>query len=176
MKFSAIDIPLLLALGISGFMGYRGGPARKLFNLLMLLLSVVVAAKLMEPIGLYLAETGIMSEVASYVAAFALVLVAIMVPAILLYRRFGKSGMGRPTMNAIGIVLGVIEGAFITSFVLFSLRVFDFPDQETRDESLLYRPLANFMPKTLEMLQSYFPGASSFREELSRHFKNPDPR
>jgi uncharacterized membrane protein required for colicin V production len=172
MRFSIIDIPLFLALGVGGYLGFRGGPARKLFNLLMLLLSFVVAGSLMDPIGSYVAEADIMSKETADIAAFTVVLTAIMVSAILLYRRFGKKGMGRPFANVLGTIFGVVEGALITSFVLFAFQVLDVPDQDTQKESLLYRPLVNFMPKTFELLQSYFPGASGLRDELMRHFQN----
>lgn len=174
MKFSYIDIFLIAGLGLGGFLGYRGGMAKKLFNLLMLLLAVVVASRLMVPVGEFFSESGVLSEIAGYVVGFALVMIAIMVPAILLYRRFGKSRGAQTASNTIGGFLGVLEGAMLISFVLMGFRVFDVPDEDDRQSSLLYRPLVRFVPKTFDLLQSYFPGASVFKEELSTKFKEFD--
>jgi hypothetical protein len=62
----------------------------------------------------------------------------------------------------------------VISFILLGMRVFDEPDQEDRQASLLYRPLCNFVPRTFVFLQSYFPGASEFKEQISRKFKDFD--
>ena len=175
MRFSYIDVFLLLALGLGAFLGYRGGLAKKLFNLLMLLVSVVIAARYMHTVGRFFSDAGVMNEIASYVLAFALIMIAIMLPALLLYRRFGKSDAHVKTGTAaVGAVLGFIEGAMLISFVLIGLRLLDIPDEDTRQESLLYRPMVRFVPKTFEFLESYFPGASDFKAELELRFKGVD--
>ncbi|HTY57166.1 MAG TPA: hypothetical protein VMF59_00050, partial [Bacteroidota bacterium] len=51
-------------------------------------------------------------------------------------------------------------------------RVFEIPEKDDRQASLLYRPLFNFVPKTFDLLQSYFPGASEFRKQISEKFKD----
>jgi uncharacterized membrane protein required for colicin V production len=174
MRFSYLDILMIAGLALGGFLGYRGGLAKKLFNVLMLLLSVVVAAKLMTPVGDFFLDAGMFGEKTAYAVGFAIVMVAIMVTALLLYRRFGKSTGGAATAagNTVGVILGVLEGAMLISFILLGLRVVDSPEQDDRQESLLYKPLFNFVPKTLDLLQSYFPGASEFKQQVSTKFKD----
>jgi uncharacterized membrane protein required for colicin V production len=176
MKFSYLDIFMLAGLALGGFLGYRGGLTKKLFNVLMLLLSVVAAAKLMTPVGDFFLDAGMLGEKAAYAVGFALVMIAIMVPALLLYRRFGKSAGGAATAagNTVGVILGVLEAAMLISFILLGLRVVDSPEQDDRQDSLLYKPLFNFVPKTLDLLQSYFPGASEFKKQVSTKFKDLD--
>ena len=174
MRFSFLDIFLIAALALGGYLGYRGGLAKKLFNILMLLISVVAASKLMTPVGDYFLDAGMLGDPAAYAVGFALVMLVIMIPAILLYRRFGKTGAAKTTGNTVGAFLGVLEGAMVISFILLGLRVFEEPDEEDRQASLLYRPLCNFVPKTFVFLQSYFPGASEFRKQISDKFKDLD--
>jgi membrane protein required for colicin V production len=171
MKFSSIDIFLIAGLAIGGFLGYRGGPVKKLFNLLMFLLAVVLAAKFMQPVGSFFSDSGVLSETGGLVAGFTLVMLAVMIPAIFLYRKFGKTGIGKSTTSMLGVFLGIVEGALIISFILLGLKIFDTPDEETRRESLLYKPMANIVPKTFDLLESYFPGASGLKEEMTKHFK-----
>ena len=172
MRFSYLDIFIIAGLGLGGYLGYRGGLAKKLFNILMLLISVVIASRLMTPVGDYFVDAGAFGDTAAYAAAFALVMLAIMIPAILLYRRFGKSGAAKTGGNTVGIFLGVLEAAMVISFILLGMRVFDSPDQDDRQESLLYRPLFNFVPKSFDLIQSYFPGASEFKKQVSGRFKD----
>jgi uncharacterized membrane protein required for colicin V production len=174
MRFSFLDIFMIAGVGLGGYLGYRGGLAKKLFNILMLLISVVIASKFMTPVGDFFLEAGVLGDPAAYAAGFALVMLLIMIPAILLYRKFGKTSAAKTTGNTVGAFLGVLEGAMVISFILLGMRVFDEPDQEDRQASLLYRPLCNFVPRTFVFLQSYFPGASEFKEQISRKFKDFD--
>ena len=169
MKFSYIDIFLYGGLLVGAYYGFRGGFVKKLFNLLALIASVVIATQLMEPVGDMLNGIGIPIP-AAYVFGFALVNIVLMVIAILLYRRFGGSGVAKSTSQFLGVVVGIIEGSIVISLVLLALRVFEFPGKSTRDESLLYKPLVNAAPKTFDFLRSYLPGAGSFKEELDRTF------
>jgi len=172
MRFSYIDIFMIAGLGLGGYLGYQGGLAKKLFNILILLFSVVIASKLMTPVGDFFLDAGVLGDTGAYAFGFALVMLAIMVPAILLYRRFGKTGAAKTTGNTVGIFLGVLEGAMVISFVLLGLRVLDVPDQDDRQQSLLYKPLFHFVPRTFELLQSYFPGASEFKKQVSLRFRD----
>jgi uncharacterized membrane protein required for colicin V production len=174
MKFSFMDIFLIAGLALGGFLGYRGGLAKKLFNILMLLISVVLASKLMTPVGDFFLESGVLGDPAAYAAGFALVMLVIMIPAILLYRKFGKTSPAKTAGNTVGVFLGVLEGAMVISFIFLGMRVFDEPDPDDRQASLLYRPLCNFVPRTFEFLQSYFPGASEFKKQISQRFKDID--
>ncbi|HTY58546.1 MAG TPA: CvpA family protein, partial [Bacteroidota bacterium] len=92
MKFSYLDIFLIGGLALGGFMGYRGGLAKKLFNILILLFAVVASSKLMTSVGDFFLDAGMLTETEAYVVGFTLVMLAIMIPAILIYRRFGKTG------------------------------------------------------------------------------------
>ena len=170
MKYSYIDIFLYGGLVLAAYLGYRGGFTKKIFNLLALIASIVIATQLMEPVGSLISDAGLASPPTSYILGFALVNVVLMVTAILLFRRFGSSGVAKSTSQIFGVVLGVMEGAMIISLVLLALKMAEYPSKSTRDESLLYKPLVNFAPKTFDLLRSYLPGAASFKEELESKF------
>jgi uncharacterized membrane protein required for colicin V production len=175
MKFSFIDVFLIAGLCLGAYLGYRGGLAKKMFNLLMLMASGVIAIRFMRTVGKFFMDAGVLSERPAFVLGFVIVALVIMIPALLLYHRFGKSREGQKSVTmAFGVILGLLEGAMITSFLLIGLRVLEVPDDDTRQESLLYRPLLRFVPKTFDMLQSYFPGASEFRKEIELRFKDID--
>ncbi len=172
MRFSYIDIFLIAGLGLGGYPPPPPPLAKKLFNILVLLFSVVIASKLMTPVGDFFLEAGALGETEAYAVGFALVMLAIMIPAILLYRHFDKTRAVKTTGNTVGIFLGVLEGAMLISFILLGLRVLDIPEQDDRQESLLYKPLFHFVPKTFELIQSYFPGASEFKKQISLRFRD----
>lgn len=173
MKFSYIDFFLFGGLAVAAYSGYRGGLSKKLFNLLALIGSVVIATQLMHPVGEFFIDVFLMSESLGYVLAFALVVCAGVLTTILLYKKFGKSSSSLTSSSQyMGTLLGLFEGAIVISLLLLALRVFEEPENEARRDSIFYRPLVNFTPKTFDLLRSYLPGAGAFREELSRTFKD----
>jgi membrane protein required for colicin V production len=172
MKFAPFDIFLIAVLGVAGFLGHRGGMTKKLFNLLMLVVGVGVGAKLMKPVGAFFSEPGILSEKAAVAVGFGIVFVLIFVPALILYHRFGKTGLGKTSTSVIGIILGMIEGAILLSFFLLGLALLDIPERETQDDSLLYRPISRIVPRTLDLLKGYLPGAQDLHDEIERQLKD----
>jgi membrane protein required for colicin V production len=174
MKFASIDIFILAALGLAGFLGHRGGMTRKLFNLLMLLIAVVVGAKFMKPVGAFFSEPGIFSERTAVAVGFGLIFAAIFIPSLILYHKFGKTGLGKTSTSIIGVFLGMLEGALLLSFLFLALALFDMPDKETREDSLLYPPVSKFVPKSLELLKGYLPGARELRDEIARQLKDAE--
>lgn len=174
MKFSYVDIFLFGGLALGGYFGYRGGLVKKLFNLLMLVVSAVLAIRFMRPVANFFSEAGVLDDTAAGVVAFALIFLVIMIPAVLVYHRFGKSGVGKTASTVIGVILGILEGAILISFVLLALKVFDLPEKETRQESFLYRPMLNMVPRTFDFLHAYFPSGDRIKEEMSKRFKDID--
>jgi uncharacterized membrane protein required for colicin V production len=174
MKFHFIDLLLIAGLVFGVFLGFRGGVTKKIFNVLSLIGSIVAATYLMAPIGGIYHSLLFSSESVSHIMGFVTVVAAFMTAAILLYRKFGSAEMAKSTSQVLGMVLGAFEAALLTSLILIMLKVLDSPADDTRESSLLYKPLANFLPKTFDMMKSYLPGASGFREEMSRTFKDVD--
>lgn len=174
MKFAYIDVFIFGGFALAAFLGYRSGVVKKVINLLVLLGSTVLAASLMTSVGGFFVDAGVLTEKVAYVTGFSLVVAVPMVATILLYRRFGSRGMVKSSSQIAGMILGCLEGLFIIGLVLIGLKIFDAPGEETRLKSLLYRPVVNFVPKSFDLLGSYFPGASDFREELTGAFKKPD--
>jgi len=65
----------------------------------------------------------------------------------------------------------MFEAAVITSLLLLMLKVYAIPDPQTREASLLHKPMVKFTPKLFELLRPYLPGAGYFHKELSATFR-----
>ena len=174
MKFAFIDIFLFAALGFFIYRGYKGGVTKRLFNLLALIGSIVLATKLMHPVGKFLIDLLLISPLWGYIWGFALVVIVVMVATIFVYRRFEKNAIATKSSQFFGVLFGIFEGLIVIGLVLLMLKLFDTPEKETRNDSLLYKPMVNFVPGLFDMLKSYLPGASAFRTELSETFEKFD--
>lgn len=174
MKFAFIDVFLLGGLAFAMYRGYQGGATKKLFNLLALIGSIVLATKLMHPVGKALIDVFLISPLWGYLSGFALVVIIVMTVAIVVYRRFEDNSIANKSSQFFGVIFGLFEGLIVISLVLLMFKLFDSPEKETRDDSLLYKPIVNFAPETFDFLKSYLPGASAFRRELSETFEEYD--
>ena len=174
MRFHFIDVLLIGGLALGVFLGFRGGFTKKIFNVLALIGSIVAATHLMVFVGDLYLDLVFSSPHVAYAFGFSTVIVILMTAAILLYRKFASAEMANSTSQGLGMILGAFEGAMVTSIVLIMLKVLGTPESTTRDSSLLYDSLSHFVPNTFDMMKSYLPGASDFREELSRTFKDAD--
>ena len=171
MKFDLIDVFLLGGLVFFLYRGYKGGVTKKLLNLLALIGSIVLATKLMHPVGKMLIDIFLISPLWGYLSGFALVVITIMGVTIFVYRRFEGNSIANKSSQFFGVIFGLFEGLIVISLVLLMLKLLDTPEKETREDSLLYKPMVNFVPKMFDLLKSYLPGASAFRRELSETFQ-----
>lgn len=182
MKFDPIDILLFGFILTSVILGYRGGFTKKLLNVLALITAIMLAVFFMGLIGDFFEQVVLLDHVTSYVLGFGSIVAIIMLTAILLYKRFGSQGMAKSGSQIAGILLGLFEGLMILSLLLMMLKVFDMPDKETEEHSLLYKPMYQVAPKFFFIMRPYLPGAHAFQERLSVAFKDtplfgekPDP-
>ncbi len=182
MKFDPIDIVLFGAILLGIALGYRGGLTKKLLNVLALITAIMAAVFFMGTIGGFFEEVVLLDHATSYVIGFGFILATIMITAILLYKRFGSQGMAKSGSQIAGVFLGLFEGLMVMSLLLMMLKVFDMPDKETEEHSLLYKPMYQVAPKFFFLMRPYLPGASAFQDRLSATFKDtplfgekPDP-
>lgn len=171
MKFDIIDIFLVAGLITGAVLGYRAGVTRKLLNVLALIGSIVLASHLMTSVGSFFTGTILLSEPTGSILGFALVVLIITVGIILVYRKYASKGLPKIHSQVLGIVLGIFETTIIIGLLLLMFKLYDVPDRETREDSLLYRPLIGFTPDLFDTLRPYLPGAEGFRTELSKTFR-----
>ena len=93
MKFAFIDVFLFGGLAFAMYRGYHGGVTKKLFNLLALIGSIVLATKLMHPVGKALIDIFLISPLWGYLSGFALVVITVMTVTIFVYRRFESNSI-----------------------------------------------------------------------------------
>jgi membrane protein required for colicin V production len=171
MKFDPIDMFLLAGLCFSMYLGYRGGLTKKLLNILALIGSIVLATKLLPGLGSFITDTLFVPDPYGNILGFASVIIVIMTATILVYRRLASYRTSTMVSQISGALLGAFEGAVLISLVLLMLKLFEIPDQSTRTESLLYKPLVNLTPTMFDRLHAYLPEASDFKAVISKQFE-----
>lgn len=163
----SFDIILVVVLAIFMFAGWRKGLLRKLIALICLVLSLVIATKFASTVSDEISEPLGLSPGAGTTIAFVLIVCLIMVSQAIFYKLVFKK-LGEGVWNKIGgLLMGLLEGGLLVSVTVIFLSIyFHFPSDETRSESLLYKPLKNLAPRLFDSINTFLPESEDFYQEI----------
>lgn len=168
----SFDIILFAFLAIFMFAGWRKGLLRKLIALICLALSLVIATKYASTVGDELSNPLGLSPGAATTVSFLLIVGSIMLAQAIFYSLVIKK-LGEGVWNKIGgLVMGLLEGGILLSVTVIFLSIyFHYPSEETRSESILYKPLKNFAPRLFDSINTFFPESEDFYQEIMNSAK-----
>jgi uncharacterized membrane protein required for colicin V production len=168
----SFDVILILVLSIFMFAGWRKGLLRKLIALICLALSLVVATKFASTISDEISEPLGLTAGTGTTICFILIVCVIMISQAIFYRLVIKK-LGEGLWNKIGgLLMGLLQGGLLVSVTLIFLSIyFHYPSDETRSESLLYKPLKNFAPRLFDSINTFFPESEDFYQEIMTSVK-----
>lgn len=165
---TVIDILILIGLLLFMVLGFRDGLLKKIFGILSFWGGLIIATKLMVPVGdLFTEWIGFSNEV-SLIIAFAFLFLIFSLGVNFAYRRFGSSnGESLKIFSRIcGVILGACQGMVAISLVLVMFSLFDIPSKETKKESLIYEQSYQFAPVIFNYTTQWIPGSKDFMDEL----------
>jgi membrane protein required for colicin V production len=167
-----IDLILLGGLVLGGVLGYRTGVLKRIFHILIILSALCVIAIFLPSVGSFFRDALSSSEATATVIAIIVLASLTAVPAMTLYHWFDKDFSGNEASRFFGAALGVLESAVLMGIILVLLNVSHFPDDDTRSDSLLYKPVARFAPWTFALFTPMLPHGKELRANLSRIFQD----
>lgn len=147
-----IDIILLIPFLWFGFKGFTNGLLKEIFSTLALFIGIYLAIHFSSYIGNLLAgwmsSTSPYFQLTCFAITFILALLTMKIGTWAVDRFFSKVGAG--WINKLGgLVFGILKGMFIVGAFLYLLNSFDknntVIEKDTKDKSLLYNPLSNFV-------------------------------
>jgi uncharacterized membrane protein required for colicin V production len=168
----SFDVILILVLSIFMFAGWRKGLLRKLIALICLALSLVAATKFASTISDEISEPLGLTAGTGTTICFILIVCVIMISQAIFYRLVIKK-LGEGLWNKIGgLLMGLLQGGLLVSVTVIFLSIyFHYPSDETRSESLLYKPLKNFAPRLFDSINTFFPESEDFYQEIMTSVK-----
>ena len=165
-----LDIGLFLGLVIGATLGYRAGVMKKIFDIGIVLGTLLVIAVCLRPVGSFCVDTLLLADPEGYIVALVLLIGVTVIPSMILYHRFDRTSSAGESSRFFGALLGLCEGALILSMLLVSLNMLSAPSDSTRDDSLLYRPIARLAPSTFRLFVPLLPHGEDLQAELTRIF------
>ena len=167
------DILILVAMLLSMVLGFRDGFFKKLFGIIGFYFGLVCATKLMNPFGGFIIGWLDFSKNTSYVLAFFIVFLFIVVIQNLVYRWFGSSGTGTLKIRTrlFGSLLGAVQGAVAISLVIIALDIFGTPSEQEKEESLFYGEFLKVAPLVFDYTTAWVPESKAFLDEVKETFQ-----
>ena len=162
MSLALLDWFILLVLGGGLLRGFMVGAVRQVASIVGLIAALLLSVQLMHPVGAVVASSLGLSAAVGPVAGF----VVIFIGTQLLF--FGLSRLIEGLLEtlslslinrAAGGALGGLKAALLLSVLFLVLAGLQMPSEEVRKDSVLYDPVAQALPQTLDAAAPYVPAA-----------------
>jgi membrane protein required for colicin V production len=162
-----LDLVIIAVLLIGFVLGYKDGFVRKVIGLIGMVTAIYLAIKFSDVLG-ELIESAFEIEyyLAEIIGGMVIFLLIILIFSILkrVVHPFDK--VNSFINQLVGGIVGMLQVLFFLSAVFFLLRIFDVPDEETGEASLLYTPAYLILPRTIDYIQDYTPESKQIIDEL----------
>ncbi len=158
-----LDIILALALAYGCIRGLFNGFFMEFASLVSLMLGIFVAVKFSSALANVLSGKFSWDPLAVRLVAFVILFLAVIIAIALLARIFTSlaSFAGIGILNRIlGAVFGMMKIALILGTMLALMARYEVPEKETREQSLLYAPVAGFGKLLYPSLAEWLPKAA----------------
>ncbi len=174
MNMSALDWFIVIVLAGGLIRGFMVGAVRQVTSLAGIVVAFLLSVQLMHPIGgLIVASLGL-SEAVGPIAGFIVVFVGVQLLFLALSRLLERvlETLSLSLFNrAAGGALGGFKAALLLSVLFLVLSGMEMPSEEARDQSVLYPPVAQALPETLEAASPYVPAAKHASETFGRQVR-----
>jgi len=162
MTLAALDWFILAVVAGGLIRGFMVGAVRQVASLAGLVLAVLLSVQFMRPVGAVIVSTLGLSEAVVPLVGFVVVFLGVQLLFFALSRliervleRLSLSFLNR----AAGGALGGFKAALLLSVLFLLLGTMNVPSSQTQDQSVLYPPVAQALPKTLDAASPYLPAA-----------------
>jgi membrane protein required for colicin V production len=173
-----LDIIIALPILYFGYKGAVNGLVKEILNIVGITLAVFLTFNYMDAFGSVIQpffEDN--PEYIPFASGAILFLGTLIIVAIIAF--LAKKFLEAVKLGAVNRIFGALFGALKASMVvsagLLLLSGFNFPAEQTREESLLYEYVVQVGPTTYEAIALIYPGAEGFTETIEQNISKYNP-
>lgn len=173
-----LDIIIALPILYFGYKGAVNGLVKEVLNIVGITLAVFLTFNYMDAFGSVIApffEEN--QEYIPFASGAILFLGTLIIVAILAY--LAKKLLEAVKLGAInrlfGALFGALKASMIVSAALLLLSGFNFPAEQTTEDSILYEYVIQVGPATYEVIALIYPGAEGFTETIQQNISKYNP-
>lgn len=170
MSLATLDWFILIVLAGGLIRGFMVGAVRQITSLAGLALAFLLSVQFMHPVGGLVVSTFGFSEAMGPIIGFIVIFVGVQLLFMVLSRLLEQvlETLSLTLVNrAAGGALGGFKAALLLSVLFLVLSGVNMPSEDTRQQSVLYGPVAKALPKTLEAASPYVPAAKRASDTFS---------
>ena len=169
-----LDLLILLALAVGFLRGWGTGLVRQVASLAGLLLAFSFGVQLAGPVGRIVADSIGASARVAPVLGFVVVFLAVEVAAFAVVR-FVETVIGKLKMSVLnragGGALGAAKAALLVGVGFLILGAFGTPGPEARAASVLYQPVASFLPAAWDQVADHLPRLRTVSQQFGERMR-----
>jgi len=170
----ALDWFILIVL-IGGLIrGYTVGAIRQIGGLIGIVAALLFSVEFMEGVGTLIVKSLGLAESVAPLAGFTVLFLGVYLLFLALARLLEQvfETLSLSLLNrAAGGAVGGLKAALLLSLLFLVLGGLELPEQETRNDSALYRPVAQLLPETIEATEEWFPAAKRAADQLGEQVR-----
>lgn len=148
-----LDYIILLIIVVGFLLGFKDGLVRKIIGLIGFIAGLVLAFEFSDELGLFLKPI-FNDEIyfSNIISGFLIFVLAILVTSIIKRIIHPLDKVNKFINQLMGGFAGVLQIIiFISGFFLF-LNIFNLPNKTSRNDSLLYQPIADILPNAIDFV------------------------
>lgn len=155
-----VDLIILIIALIGFALGYKDGFIRKLVGFIGFILAVYLSIQFASMLGKALENVfGIEYYLSELIAGAAIFILIIVVFAVLKRLIHPHDKVNNLVNQIIGGIIGMLQILFFLSAALYILNVFNVPSNNSKKNSLTYKPVYGIIPATIDLVSNYTPDA-----------------
>lgn len=175
---NVLDILILAALAIGLMRGLSTGAVRQITSIIGVVIAFILGVQLMQPVGALVVESLGLAEglgpLIGFVLVFAAIQLAVLALAVGLETVIGALQLSFVN-RLLGGVAGAAKAALLLSVAFLVLAYFGLPDDETRQTSELYAPVASVLPGAWDYVSEQLPEVERLSERFGREVRERLP-
>jgi membrane protein required for colicin V production len=172
---TAIDILILVIIAGGLGRGFMVGAVRQVTGLIGVVLAFALAVQLMRPAGEALvASLGLapsLVPVLGFITVFAVVQIVFFLLGQVVEQVIDALSLS-PVNRLLGSLVGGFKAALLLSVAFLLFSHINIPAEQTRNQSMLYAPVAQVLPRTWAFAEEHVPSLKSLSEEFGDHIES----
>lgn len=171
----ALDWFILLILLGGLARGYTVGAVRQVGSVVGLVAALLFSVEFMDSVGALIVSSLGLSDALVPLAGFTVLFLGVYLLFIALSRLVEQlfETLSLSFVNQVlGGAVGGVKAALLLSLLFLVLGGMELPEQETRNDSAFYQPIAELLPRTIEATEDWVPAAKEAADQLGRQVRS----
>lgn len=175
MELESLDVLIVLVVTFGILRGVTTGAVRQIISLFGTIVAIVLGLELMNVVGALFGAAFGLSEPLQPALGFFVVFLVIQV-GLLFGARLLEAAIKLLKLNPLnrlaGAVIGALKTLLILSVLFLVMGFFDVPEEENREASVLYAPVATLFPTAWDFVAEYLPYMRDLSDKFGREIES----